>query len=236
MKTLHIRNHVTATTLTILGSMIGSVFLSTHVAAQELFFSADFEQFETRLSDGDDILVIEGDIAYGGDDWKLHGIFEGEYSFEGNEFEGVELQARFSKPIAPFWDAYGGIRHDIRPKPSQFFGVVGINGLASYFIETDASLFVSEDGDVFGRFEIEKDVLVTQRLVLQPLVELYLSAEDGLDSSELGLRLRYEVTRDIAPYFGVNQEQKWGQAKRLAEQAGKDSEHLSFVLGIKLSY
>ena len=235
MNLISIKNDVLAATSTLLSAMIGSMLLLTPVAAQELFLSANLEQFETRLDD-EDLLVTEGDLAYGGDDWKLHGIFEGEYTLEDNEFESLELQARFSKPIAPFWDAYGGIRHDIRPTPNQSFGVVGITGLAPYFIETDASLFLSEDGDTFGRFEMEKDLLITQRLVLQPLVELDFSADDGMDSSEFGLRLRYEFTRDIAPYFGVNHEQKWGQAKRLAEQTGEDSEHLSFMLGLKLAY
>src|SRR3546814_6541434 len=105
------------------------------------------------------------------------------------------------------------------PDPERAYGVIGLQGLAPQFFEVDSAIFVSNKGDVSVRFEAEYELLITQRLVLQPSAELDMAVQEvselgigsGPSSIELGLRLRYEITREFAPYIGVHYE-KIGRA------------------------
>jgi copper resistance protein B len=226
-------------------AMIAILGLSAPAKAAGLFFNADLERFEHRFAkNAGDIIALEGTVSYGGDKWKLLGLLKAEYAQDKSAWENVELQGRWSMPVATFWDAYGGIRHDTRPHPARSYLVTGVSGLAPYFIETDASLFVSEKGHVSARLEVEKDLLITQRLVFQPVLKVDLAGRDdepinvasGFVATEVGLRLRYEITRDFAPYIGVNYERKWADSGRLAVDHGEKDEVVSLHVGLKLSY
>ena len=228
----------------IMGSFIGS-WQPTLTWAESLFFSADLEQLEHRfIIKDEDAITAQGRISYGGDDWKIHSHLKSEHIWEDRVWESVELQGYISIPVAQFWDIYGGVRHDIRPRPSRTYAGAGFSGLAPYFIETDVSLFLSEKGAISSRMEAETDILITQRLILQPLVEMNLALSDdkdidigsGLVSTELGSRLRYEITRDVAPYIGINYERLYGQTARFAKDEGEAKSSFSLLAGIKLSY
>jgi len=212
--------------------------------AENLFFAADMERIEHRFNTGgSDAFAAEGGASRGADIWKLGGHFEGEYSYGENTWESAELQVRFSVPVSLFADAYAGLRHDVRPLPARSYFTAGVGGLAPYFIETDAGLFVSEKGNISVRLEAETDLLITQRLVLQLSAEANAAFGDderigvgaGLASTETGLRLRYEIVRDIAPYVGINYERKWEKTRRLAEN-DKERDSFSLLAGLKLSY
>ncbi|MGB2130243.1 MAG: copper resistance protein B, partial [Marinobacterium sp.] len=131
-------------------------------------------------------------------------------------------------------------RYDNQPGPSRTYAVAGLQGLAPYFFEVDANLFLSDEGDTSARLEAEYDLLLTQRLILQPAAELNVAFSDdeeigigtGLSSAELGLRLRYEVNRKFAPYLGVQWERKFGNTADYARNEGEDIESTAFVLGI----
>ena len=163
---------------------------------------------------------------------------------EGERENGVTNQAEFwamySRNIGTFWDAQVGIRHDTQPD-SLTYGVIGFEGLAPYFFETEAHLFVSEDGDVSARIRQENEFLITQKLIIQPYVEANLFAQDvlelevgaGLSSAALGLQIRYEFTRTFAPYVDVKYERKFGETSSIAKSNGEDNDAVVGTVGVK---
>lgn len=210
----------------------------------DLFTLVKIDQLEYRYQDGNDLLVWEGQGRIGNDENKLTLKTEGEYVRNADLFENAEVQLLYQRLISDFFDAQVGIRHDIKPDPSRTFGVIGINGLAPQWFETDASLFVSTKGDTSLRLEAEYDILFTQRLVLEPSVELNIAFSDdeetgvgsGLSDVELGLRLRYEITREVAPYIGINWERKVGRTADFASEEGEDSNVFSVVAGLRIFF
>src|SRR3546814_9278892 len=203
-----IRGRITAA---VLAGALAPVALSTPTPAAEMddqiytFFQLD--QNEYRLSD-------EGEHAYAWDaqGWigtdydKLFLKSEGEQPLDGPP-EEAEVQLLYSRLISEFFDAQGGVRYDFEPDPERAYAVLGLQGLAPQFLEVVSALFVREKGDVLARFEAAYELLLTQRLVLQPLAELNVGVQEveelGLGSGptdiELGLTLRYEITRKFAP-------------------------------------
>ncbi len=230
---------------TAIAAVIAVFAQSATAMAAGLFFNADLERFEHRYGkETGDIIAIEGNVSYGGDKWKLYGLLEAEYARDESAWEAVEVQGRMAVPVSTFWDGFAGLRHDTRPHPARSYVTAGFTGLAPYFIETDASLFISEEGHISARIEAEKDILITQRLIFQPLIKLDMAARDdeeigvasGFVKTELGLRWRYEMTRDFAPYIGLNYERKWADSGRLAVSHGEKDEVIALHVGLKLSY
>lgn len=214
------------------------------VLDDKLFTLVEVEQLEYRSQDGADFLVWDAQGRIGTDYHKVAVKSEGEFNLDSDKFERAEFQVLYQRLISDFFDAQIGIRHDVRPGPSRTYGVVGINGLAPQWFEVDASFFVSDEGDVSARFGAEYDILLTQRLILQPSAEMDIAFSDdraigvgsGIDSIELGLRLRYEVEREFAPYLGINWERKLGRSADFAEDEGEDSNVFSFVLGVRMFF
>lgn len=200
--------------------------------------------------------VLEGD--YGGGksgpvgSWDLDGWIGGDTNklwlkSEGEHSDGVTEQAEFwamySRNIATFWDWQLGLRHDTRPRVTSYLAT-GFTGLAPYFFETQAHLFLSDDGDVSARLRTETDLLFTQQLVLQPYLETNLYAQDvadqdvgrGLSDAELGLQLRYEFTRKFAPYVDVHYGRKFGETSSIAERHGEDRDDAVLSLGLRIMF
>jgi copper resistance protein B len=210
----------------------------------QLFTLVKIDQLEYRSQDGDDSVSWEGQGRIGNDENKLSLKTEGEYIRNADTFERAEVQLLYQRMISDFFDAQIGVRHDIKPDPSRTFGVIGVNGLAPQWFEADASFFVSNKGDVSGRLELEYDILFTQRLVLEPSLETNFAFSDdkstgvgaGLNDVELGLRLRYEITREIAPYIGINWERKLGKTSDFADEEGEDSNVFSAVAGVRIFF
>ena len=210
----------------------------------ELFTLLLLDELEYRLQDGDDLLAWEGEGRIGNDRNKAVVKSEGEYLIEPDEFESAEFQLLYQRLISDFFDAQGGLRYDLEPGPSRAFAVLGINGLAPGWFEVDASLFVSEEANLLVRLEADYDLLLTQRLVLQPAAELNLASADdrdvgiasGVNDIELGLRLRYEILREVAPYVGINWERKLGDTADLARDEGEDDDALAAVVGLRIFF
>lgn len=203
-----------------------------------------FDQLEYRVQDGEDVVAWDGQAWYGGDYHKVWLKTLGEYGTRDDAFEQAEVQLLYSRLIGYYWDLQGGVRYDFRPRPSRAYGVIGLQGLAPGYFEVDLQGFVSEEGDVSARFEAEYDILITQRLVLQPKAEVNVAAQrvreldigSGINDVELGLRLRYEFAREFAPYIGVSWERKIGQTADFARDEGEDVDALSFVAGVRFWY
>lgn len=208
----------------------------------EIYTLVLVDRLEYQTNEGDDLLIWDGQGWVGGDYNKLWIKTEGEYSFADDALEEVELQALYSRSISSYWDLQAGIRHDFEPGPSRTFGVIGVQGLAPQWFEVDVAAFISEDGDVEARIEVEYDLLITQRLIAQPRAELNFAFQDneelgigsGLSTVELGFRLRYEVRREIAPYIGVSWNRAIGDTADFARAEGEGVSSLSFVAGVRL--
>lgn len=199
------------------------------------------ERFEYQANEGDPLFLWDAQGFYGGDINKLWIKTEGEYDFAADEFEEAELQALYSRAIGSFWDIQTGVRHDFAPFEDRTYGVIGVQGLAPYLFEIDAAAFVSGHGDVTARIEAEYEFLLTQRLILQPRAELNFAFQDipdletgaGLSTAETGLRLRYEIRREFAPYVGVSWTRSVGDTADFVRGRGEDSSDLSFVAGVR---
>lgn len=170
---------------------------------------------------------------------KLWFKFEGER--DDGETEDNELLLLYSRAIAPYWDLQLGVRHDFDPSPERSWAVIGVQGLAPYFFEIDTALFIGESGRTALRFEAEYELLLTQQWVLTPELEANFYGRNdeeigigsGFSDLELGLRLRYEVTRKFTPYIGINWERKYGNTADFARQEGEAREETEFIIGLR---
>ena len=180
--------------------------------------------------------------------WDLQGWYGGDinrlwWKFEGEREDGAsaesELQLLYSRAISPYFDAQFGARYEDEPGETSL--VIGIQGLAPYRFEIDTALFVTENGDVLLSAELERDLLFTQRLILQPRLEISAAAQDiddraissGVTDAAVGVRLRYEIRREFAPYLGVSWQRTFGNGSRALRAAGEDDTTTTFVLGAR---
>lgn len=199
------------------------------------------DRLEYRWQKGDNAAVWDAQAWWGGDSNKLWLKSEGEKA--AGHTEEAEIQALYARRIAPFWHLQAGVRHEARPEPAQNYAVLALQGMAPYWLELDASLFMRA-GELSGRLEAEHDLLLTQRLILEPSLEVNFAGAagpargigKGVNDLELGLRLRYELRREIAPYIGVTWTRKAGDTADLVRAGGEDASVLALVAGIRLWY
>ena len=182
----------------------------------------------------------EGEASVGGDISRFYLKTEGEGSTRAG-VEVAEIQALYSRAISPYFNLQAGVRQDFRPIPTRTYATVGFEGLAPFWFEVSGAAFLSTRGEVLGRLEGYEDFRITQRLILQPRAELNLSAQNvpalglgaGVTNLELGLRLRYEIRREFAPYIGVSFDQKFGATASYARSHGQRAAIPSFVVGVR---
>lgn len=199
------------------------------------------DRLEYRWQNGDDAASWDAQTWWGGDLNKLWLKSEGEKA--GGRTEEAEVQALYARRITPFWHLQAGVRHEARPEPAQNYGVLALQGLAPYWIQAEASAFV-RSGEISARLEAEYDQLITQRLILQPRIETNFAGSadaargigKGLSDVELGLRLRYEIRREFAPYIGLTWTRKVGDTADLARARGEDASEYALVAGLRLWY
>lgn len=202
-----------------------------------------FNLAEYQVRNGRDGYRWDGEGWFGGDINRLTVKTEGEGTFREG-VDGAEAQALYSRAVGPYFNLQAGVRHDFKPTPTRTYATIGFEGLAPYMFEVEGAAFISPQGDVLGRLEGYYDQRITQRLILQPRIEINLSAQDmprqrigaGLTDAELGLRLRYEVTRRFAPYVGVSYEAKTGRTADYARADGQRPTSTSFVAGVRFGF
>lgn len=176
---------------------------------------------------------------YGRDLQKLWLKTEGERSDEGTESASAQLL--YGMAVAPYWDFQVGARHEYTPAKDKNWFAVGLHGLAPYFFETEVNAFIDADGMVGISLETEREILLTQKLVLAPEIEVVGYSTDepemrrgsGLSSVEAGLRLRYEIRREVAPYIGVVWERAYGETADIKEMEGDSVEETEWVVGVR---
>lgn len=237
-------------------------FIATHFLAAAPFASADEKMHqhgeepmhdhgndpiiskvmidELELSDSNNSGALKSQAWVGTDLNKLWLKLDGE-KYQGAT-ENLEAQALYSRAISTYWDFQTGIRTDIKPSPSKTWGVIGVKGLAPYFFDVDAALFVGEGGASAARISAEYDILFTQRLILAPEMEANFYEQNnkeagtsaGLSDLNAGLRLRYEFRREFAPYVGVSWSKKFGKAAEYSAIMHEPSKDTNLVMGLKL--
>ena len=204
-----------------------------------------FDLFEYQADEQANALRWDAFAWVGRDYDRLWLKSEGQQSVEGASAGITEVQALYARLVAPFWYLQTGWRFEALNGPgddrSRSLGVLGVQGLAPYRFDSEAALFVSEDADVSARLTTTYDLLLTQQLVLQPRLDTNLAATSarrfgvgkGFNDLELGLRLRYEVRREFAPYVGVSWRRAFGDTADLAEEEGDEIERVSVVAGLR---
>ena len=158
--------------------------------------------------------------------------------------EHAELELLWSHSVARWWDVVAGARTDFVPGETQSWAAFGVQGLAPYRFELEATAYIGERGDSAARFEAEYELLVTPRLILQPQLELewYGQADaarnrgPGLTTAETALRLRYEIRREVAPYVGLVRERKFGATADRARAVGEEADDTRLVAGVRLRF
>ncbi len=222
-----------------LGLLCGMSAVAAGMGDDPLLTMIKIDQLETDIGDDND-LVWDAQAWVGKDLDKFWFKTEGERV--DDEFESAEIQLLYSRAIAPYWDLQMGWRHDIKPQPNRDWLVLGVQGLAPYFFETDIAFFVGEGGTIGLRTEFEYELLLTQKWILSPEIEAnFFSQNDrelgigsGLSDIELGLRLRYEIKREFAPYIGIEWEKQFGDTADFTRAAGERISDSRWVMGVSL--
>lgn len=220
--------------------------LAQHDHAVEAMHSGDpllsrvmIDQLEWR-DQANDPTVMEGHAWVGYDLDKLWLKVDSSYS-EGR-IDELELQALYSRAITPFWDLQIGLRHDDRDAADRNRAVLGLHGLAPYFLESEVELFLGESGDTALRMKAEYEALLTQRLILSPEVKMEFHGQNdaragtgsGLSSITAGLRLRYEIHRQFAPYAGIQWQRRYGQTADFHRDSDEPVEQAHWVAGVRI--
>ena len=210
------------------------------VMDQAIFGHAIFNQLEGRWNGSNPEFRWDGQGWVGTDYDKLWIKSEGTLS--NGALDDGQQQFLYSRAVTTYFDLQGGLRSDIDSRPARNWAAFGIQGLAPYFFDLEVTGFVSGEGHLAAKLEASYDLLLTQRLILQPQIELNLYSKSdparlvgaGFSDIDTGLRLRYEIDRKLAPYIGVVYQGKFGQTANFARQAGESTGDVRFAFGVRV--
>jgi copper resistance protein B len=199
-----------------------------------------FDQLEYQDADEGSVFSWDASGWIGGDIDRLWLRSEGERI--NGMTEEAEIQALWGHSIGPWWDLVAGVRQDFKPGSPQTWAAFGIQGMALYAFEAEATAFIGENGQSAVRLEGDYDILLTNRLILQPTAELNFYGKNdpgrgvgsGLANTEVGLRLRYEIRREFAPYLGVTWNRAYGNSADMIRDEGEDDNEARLVAGIRM--
>lgn len=207
---------------------------------QAIFAHLLIDQLEGRFGFADgNTLRWEAEAWVGTDENKIWLLTEGRYS-NGELDDGIQ-QLFYGRAVTTYFDAMIGTRWDLDSKPTRGWGAIGFQGLAPQWFKVSAFGYVSGDGHLAARLEASYDILITQRLILQPQIELNFYTKDdparlvgaGLSELDAGLRLRYEITRQFAPYVGITYLGQFGSTAGYVSAAGGATQQLRFTAGVR---
>jgi copper resistance protein B len=199
-----------------------------------------FDQLEWRADQGAQDFSMDTHGWFGTDRDRVW--FRAEGDTKGGRFGDAQTHLMYGRRVWRWWDAVVGVRQDFRPGAPQTWAAVGVQGLAPYWFEIEATAYVGASGRNHVRFEVEYELLFTNRLILQPLFEAEIFGTSdpergvgaGLSTTDIGLRMRYEIRREFAPYIGVTWSTKWGKTGEFAEAAGTNRGGARLVTGLRL--
>ena len=185
-------------------------------------------------------LSWEAEGWYGNDSNKLWLRTEGDRN--RGKLEDADVEAFWNRNIATFWSTQVGVRHDFGEGPSRTWAAFGVQGLAPYWFELEATGYVGASGRTAARLRAEYELLLTQRLILQPEAEINLYGKDdpatrigsGVSDVQVGLRLRYEIRREFAPYIGVSWVRRVGATADYARDDFQPVLDRQIVAGVRI--
>ena len=207
---------------------------------QAVNFFVLLDQFEWQAAADGSGLNVDGKEWIGRDRNRLW--LRAEADSEEGRIGDAQAHVLYGRQFSRWWDIVGGIRQDFQPGPAQTWAAIGVQGLAPYWFEIQATAYVGASGRTHARFEVEYELLLTNRLVLQPLVEVEIFGKSdperrvgaGVSTTDAGFRLRYEFRREMAPYVGVTWSNKWGKTADFAEAVGDATGGSRLVAGARL--
>lgn len=209
-----------------------------HDSAIRSYFLAD----KLEWQDADNGSALAWDLSgwIGGDIDRLWLRSEGERT--NGHTEEAEVQALWGHAISPWWDLVGGVRQDFKPGAPQTWAAFGIQGTPLSGVETELTAFIGEAGQTAARLEVDYDLMLTNQLILAPTAELNLHGKNdpqrgigsGLSDSDMGVRLRYEITPQFAPYVGVTWNRSYGKTADYAREEGEDTSEARLVVGLRM--
>lgn len=211
---------------------------TVHDEAVNFFVLA--EELEWQGADGASAFVWKARGWVGRDRDRLWFRSSGEAE-DGRPGSG-SVEALYGRMISPWWDVVAGVRQDVGPGDPQTWAAIGLQGLAPYWFEVEATAYVGASGRTRFELETEYEFLLSNRLILQPLVELDIYGKDepdrgigaGLSEIETGVRLRYEIRREFAPYVGVVWSQKLFGTADFAREAGERVSSARVAMGLRV--
>lgn len=168
-------------------------------------------------------------------------VLKAEGEIDGGEFQHARTELLWGHAVAAYWDTQLGVRYDGGREPSRRWLAFGVQGLAPYWFEVDATAYAGEQGRTAFRLAAEYELLLTQKLILQPRLEAnFYGRRDterelgsGLSDLVAGVRLRYEIRREFAPYVGIERSGKFGETADFARADGHDSRETRIVAGLR---
>jgi len=185
-------------------------------------------------------VAIDAQAYYGGDANKLWFKLDGERT--GGQLRDTRSELLWDHAASAFWDSQVGVRHDFGDGPSRTWAAFGVQGLSPYWFDIEATAYVEQSGRTAARVEAEYDVMLTQRLIFTPDLEINAYGKTdaarrigaGLSNIELGLRLRYEISRQFAPYIGLDWNRRVGKTADLVREAGEPAFDHALVAGVRV--
>jgi copper resistance protein B len=209
-----------------------------------IFYHLLFDQLEGRTNGPGNEFRWDGEGWAGTDMNKLW--FKSEGFVEHGRMTDGDQEALYDHPIPhlKFFDVQAGVRYDLDSDPGRTWGAIGIEGLAPYFFEFAPTFYFSNRGFFAGRIEGSYDLLITNRLIAQPQIEMNFYSKNeprrgvgsGLSEIDAGLRIRYEITRKFAPYIGVAYTGTFGQTATFTREEGGSPNDPRFIFGVRLWY
>jgi copper resistance protein B len=222
------------------GSAIAQDMHHAHMNDDPLVGMVLVDELEWQDTSPDSTLAWNVSAWLGHDTGRL--LFRSEGDRTDGDVEELRAELLWSKPVTAWWNVVAGLRQDAGTGPGRSYGLVGVQGLAPYRFHIEADLFAGERGQFGTRLESSYEVLLTNRLILVPSAELEAFGKDdaatgigsGLSSLQLGLRLRYEIRREFAPYVGVEWAGSLGDTADFARADNEPVRDTRVVAGIRL--
>ena len=218
-------------------------FGTSPVMDDRIYVHGYFDQLEGRIGDNPDSVRWDGQLWAGTDENRLWIKSEGRVDRNGDgRMTDGDQEYLYDTPLTRSFDLQAGVRTDLDSGPTRTWAALGLEGLAPYFFDLEPTLYFSDGGHYAFRLNASYDLLLTQRLVLQPQIELNAYSRtdrgrgvgSGLSDLDTGLRLRYEITRKVAPYVGVSYERTIGGADGLARDAREPVDELRLLTGMRV--
>ncbi len=211
------------------------------------FQTADTRSFGSLLMENLEVLSSGGNTSVTYDLQAWYGrtynraVLKSEGEIEDGEIKEARSELLWGHAIAAFWDTQLGARYDSGQGPSRSWLAFGVQGLAPYWFEVEATAYLGDSGRSALRLDASYELLITQKLILQPRIEANVYGKSdpergigsGLSDISAALRLRYEFRREFAPYIGIEWVRKYGETEDLARAAGEDANDTRFVAGLR---